>query len=181
MITKAAAATGSFMAKNGKWIIIGIVVLVIFYYSSTSISNWLKSMKSTEGLGNKGDLSGTNEGGELGGNGLGSQSTGGTFRADVIAKELLEALKGSFTSAMTKEEAAKRFYQLPYRNQMLEVWNYWNSNFAKEMNDETIYGSMEAEIITPSKFTNFGTKTYWNRTLELFEKDSKMNYKTLRS
>lgn len=207
MIPVLASKGGGFLAKNGKWIILAVVILIALYFGGYKISEWWdlqqKKRGSTESKDDPNDPSGSGAG-TRGGNGLqppdgltggalidwwnknrgggvsSDQSTGGSFRADVIAEELYNALDGIWVLPRTKEEAARRFWKLPYRNQQIAVWNYWNNNYAEKMDNETIYGAMLDEWATPSVRTNLGTKSYWTQVLELFENDPKMNYKTLR-
>jgi len=144
-------------------IIVILLIVIVFFYSKTSISNWFKARANVLPI----PEPGTNE-----------PPKNPNFNPSIIATELYEALSGIFVAAGTKEQAAKKFFELP-RFQKIQVWNYWNLNFAADMKNETIFGAMDAEINTPSK-SNYGIESYYERTLKYFENDSQMNHKKLK-
>lgn len=162
-------------SKYTKYAAIGVLAVIILYFVFSSGSKYIKGLTAGQEDPDAVDSGGVDRSG-----GLAGATSGKNFTPEPYAKELFDALDGVFVGAGTKEAAAKRFFELT-RNQKIEVWNYWNRNFAPDMDNETIWGAMLDENLTPQKYYNpaQNIKSYWQQTLDYFESDSKLNKKTI--
>ena len=164
---------GTLNSKAVKYGAIILVIIIILYFSGSWLNKQINKLTARTENPDEQDSEGVDKGaGIIGG--------GKNFMPDSYAKELFEVIDGIFDLPKDKEVAAQRFFELT-RNQKIEVWNYWNKNYAPDMDNETIYGAMADEDLSPPTYPmgTGGVKSYWARTLDYFANDDKMNYKLI--